>query len=45
MESGAPFNADRDRLAVGGRREEAGVMLPMMWGWNIDAEYVNEGLP
>ena len=28
----------RDRQAVRGRREEEGGLLPMAWGWNVDAE-------
>ena len=30
----------RDRQATRGRREEEGVLMPMVWGCHIDAEYV-----
>lgn len=30
----------RDRqAAVGGRKEEAGALLKMTWGWKVDEEY------
>ena len=28
----------RDRQAARGRREEDGGLLPMAWGWHVDAE-------
>ena len=37
----------RDRQVARGRREDTGILLPILtWGWNVAEEYrVNEGLP
>ena len=32
--------APRDSQAAGGRNEQAGALLPMTWGWNVDEEYI-----